>query len=137
MKQFHLLYIYYINIVDYLLNIFYVVINYEYVMLDYTLVLIVHTHMCFLYESEPSYTHTLNVMHYEKQFIENVINIMFGEGDTISMQKYIKDMNIQCELWPIPKKKEGEFHLLVASYVLDLKERKTFMQIIKGLKTLT
>jgi hypothetical protein len=76
-------------------------------------------------------------MHYEKHLIEHVINIMFGEGDIISMQKYIKDMNIQCELWPIPKKKEGEFHLLVAYYVLDLKEKKIFMQIIKGLKTLT
>jgi hypothetical protein len=49
----------------------------------------------------------------------------------------MKDMNIKCELWPIPKKKKGEFHLLVAFYVLALREKKTFMQNIKGLKTLT
>jgi hypothetical protein len=81
-KQFHFLYVYYITIVD-----FYVVINYEYVMLNYTLVLIVRIHMCFLYELGPSYTHTLNVMHYKKNLIEHVMNIMFGEGDTISVQK--------------------------------------------------
>ncbi len=86
MTQFHLLYIYYITIGDYLLIVVYVVINYEYVMLNSTLVLIVHIHMCFLYKLGP-YTHTLNVMHYKKNLIEHVMNIMFGEGDTISMQK--------------------------------------------------
>lgn len=85
----------------------------------------------------PFYTRTLNVMHYEKNLIEHVMNIMFGEGDTTSMQKYMKDVNIQCELWPIPKKKKREFHLLVASYVLALREKKKFMQNMKGFKTLT
>jgi hypothetical protein len=30
----------------------------------------------------------------------------------------MKDMNIQSGLWPIAKRKEGEFILLVAPYVL-------------------
>jgi hypothetical protein len=33
------------------------------------------------------------------------MNIMFGEGNTISMQKNMKDMNIWSGLWPIAKKK--------------------------------
>jgi hypothetical protein len=46
------------------------------------------------------------------------MNIMFGEGDTISVRKDMKDMNIWSGLWPIAKRKEGEFILLVAPYVL-------------------
>ncbi len=41
---------------------------------------------------------------------------MFGEGDTISVQKDMKDMNIWSGLWPIAKRKEGEFTLPVAPY---------------------
>jgi hypothetical protein len=46
------------------------------------------------------------------------MNIMFGKGDTISVQKDMKNMNIQNGLWPIAKRKEGEFTLLVAPHVL-------------------
>jgi hypothetical protein len=38
-------------------------------------------------------------------------------------------------LWPIAKRKEGEFTLLVAPYVLQLEEKKTFIHIIEELKT--
>ncbi len=46
-------------------------------------------------------------------------------------------MNIWSALWPIPKKKEGEFKLLATAYILDLKKKRTFIHIIEGLKTLT
>jgi hypothetical protein len=62
--------------------------------------------------------HTLDVMHHEKNLIEHVMNIMFGEGDTILVQKDMKDMNIRSGLWPIAKRKKGELILLVAPYVL-------------------
>ncbi len=52
--------------------------------------------------------HTLNVMQCEKKLIEHVVNIIFGDGDTISMQKDMKDMNIRSGWWPIAKRKEGE-----------------------------
>jgi hypothetical protein len=57
-------------------------------------------------------------MHCEKNLIEHVMNIMFGEGDIISMWKDMKDMNIRSGLWPIAKRKEGEFTLPIAPYVL-------------------
>jgi hypothetical protein len=37
---------------------------------------------------------TLDVMHCEKNLIEHVMNIMFGKGDIILLQKDMKDMNI-------------------------------------------
>jgi len=40
-------------------------------------------------------------------------------------------------LWPITKKKEGEFILPLAPYVLQLEEKQTFIHIIEGLKTPT
>ncbi len=63
------------------------------------------------------------------------MNIMFGEGDTISVWKDMKHMNIWNGLWPIAKRKEGEFTLPVAHYVLQLEEKKTFIHIIEELKT--
>jgi len=74
-------------------------------------------------------------MHCEKNLIELVMNIMFGEGDTISVWKDMKHMNIWNGLWPIAKRKEGEFTLPVAPYVLQLEEKKTFIHIIEELKT--
>jgi hypothetical protein len=62
---------------------------------------------------------------------------MFGEGDIISVWKDMKDMNIQSELWPIAKRKEGEFVLPVVPYVLQLEEKKTFIHAIEELKTPT
>jgi len=50
------------------------------------------------------------------------------------MWKDMKDMNIWSGLWPIAKRKEGEFTLLVAPYVLQLEEKKTFIHIIEELK---
>jgi hypothetical protein len=47
-------------------------------------------------------------MQCEKKLIEHVVNIIFGDGDTISMQKDMKDMNIRSGWWPIAKRKEGE-----------------------------
>ncbi len=76
-------------------------------------------------------------MHCEKHLIEHVINIMFGEGDIISMWKDMKDMNIRSGLWPIAKRLEGEYILLVAPYVLQLEEKKTLIHIIEELKTPT
>ncbi len=46
------------------------------------------------------------------------MNIMFREGDFILMWKDMKDMNIRSGLWPIANKKEGEFTLPIAPYVL-------------------
>jgi hypothetical protein len=57
-------------------------------------------------------------MHCEKNLIEHGMNIMFGEGDIISMWKDMKDMNIRSGLWPIAKRKEGEFTLPITPYVL-------------------
>lgn len=74
-------------------------------------------------------------MHFEKNLIKHVMNIMFGKGDTMLMWKDMKKMNIWSALWP--KKKEREFKLLTTSYILDLEEMRTFVHIIEGLKTLT
>jgi hypothetical protein len=76
-------------------------------------------------------------MHFEKNLIKHVMNIMFGKGDTMLMWKDMKKMNIWSALWPIPKKKEREFKLLTTSYILDLEEMRTFIHIIEGVKTLT
>ncbi len=76
-------------------------------------------------------------MHCEKNLIKHVMNIMFGEGDIISMWKDMKDMNIWNSLWPIAKRKEGEFTLPIAPYVLQLEEKKTFIHIIEKLITPT
>jgi hypothetical protein len=40
-------------------------------------------------------------------------------------------------LWPIAKRKKGEFALPVAPYVLRLEEKKTFIHTIEELKTPT
>jgi hypothetical protein len=47
----------------------------------------------------------------------------------------MKDMNIRNGLWPIVKRKEGEFTMPIAPYVLQLEEKKTFIHIIEELKT--
>jgi len=42
------------------------------------------------------------------------------------MWKDMKHMNIRSGLWPIANKKEGEFALPIAPYVLRLEEKKDF-----------
>jgi hypothetical protein len=42
--------------------------------------------------------HTLDVMHCEKNLIEHVMNIMFGEEDTVAIRKDMEGMNIRSNL---------------------------------------
>jgi hypothetical protein len=42
--------------------------------------------------------HTLDVMHCEKNLIEHLMNIMFGEKDTVAVRKDIEGVNIRSNL---------------------------------------
>jgi hypothetical protein len=131
-------------------NIFYFFFMTMYLLLFIKILLIIYIHImlfilwlilfiftCVFFTNQDFISHTLNVMHFEKNLIKHVMNIMFGKDDTMLMWKDMKKMNIWNALWPISNNKEREFKLLATSYILNLEEKRTFKQIIKGLKTLT
>ena len=77
--------------------------------------------------------HTLDVMHCEKNLIEHLMNIMFGEEVTVTVRKDMEGVNICSNLWPIPNG-NGDLDLPLAPYVMSLEDRFTFVGIIQNLK---
>ena len=62
--------------------------------------------------------HTSDVMHCEKNIIEHLMNIMFGEEDTVDVRKDMEGMNIRSNLWPTPNGNR-DLDLALAPYVMS------------------
>jgi hypothetical protein len=75
-------------------------------------------------------------MHCEKNLVEHLMNILFGEEDTVAVRRDMVAMNIRSNLWPIPMG-NGELELPPAPYVMTADERQTFVGIIQELKAPT
>jgi len=63
-------------------------------------------------------------MHCEKYLCENVLKIIFGVKDTLTIQKDFKDCGIQPHLW-LQNVMNG-FIKPIASYVLANEEKERF-----------
>ncbi len=76
--------------------------------------------------------HTLAMMHYEKNIYENLLKVIFGEKDTLVVQKDMEDIGIRLQLW-LQQVGNGSFVKPVAPYVMFDDKKKVFLHIIKNL----
>jgi hypothetical protein len=68
--------------------------------------------------------------------MRNVIKIIFGEKDTMVVHRDMEEVGIQPQLW-LQQLENGSYIKPNAPYVLTKEEKRTFLQIIKHLKTPT
>jgi hypothetical protein len=81
--------------------------------------------------------HTLDVMHCEKNIVENITKTIFGEKDTLNVRLDMKEAGIRKHLWPVQGKKPGSVILPQSSYVLTKGEREVFVDQVRSLRTPT
>jgi hypothetical protein len=80
--------------------------------------------------------HLLDAMHCQKNLCENLVRTTFGHKDSYGSCHDMQSEGIRTGLWLQPSNNRKEvFHKLEAPYVLNGRERKTVVEIIKELKT--
>jgi len=76
--------------------------------------------------------HTLVAMHHENHICENLLKIIFGEKDTLVVQKDMEDIGIWLQLW-LQQVGNGSFIKPTTPYVMFDDKKKVFLHIIKKL----
>lgn len=82
--------------------------------------------------------HELDVMHCEKNILENIVKTTFGKKDYLAIWGGMEACNIQLHLH---LRQEGlnpnKFYMLDTPYVLSSEDKAKVLWILKSLKTLT
>jgi len=77
-------------------------------------------------------------MHCEKKLYENVTKTLLGGKGSIGSKQDMKALHMRPKLWFIPSHNTREdFHMLATPYILNANEKRTVMELIKKLRTLS
>jgi len=80
--------------------------------------------------------HLLDPMHCEKNICENIVKTILGMHDSPGSRQDAQDMHIREEIWLQPAgRRENEFYMPHAPYILNPAERKEFVDIITKIRT--
>lgn len=78
----------------------------------------------------------LDAMHCEKNLCENIVKTLLGMKDSPGSRVDAEDLGIRQEIWlQPPRRRQDEYYMPRAPFVLNPNERKEFVSIISNIRT--
>lgn len=78
----------------------------------------------------------LDAMHCEKNLCENIVKTLLGMKDNPGSRVDAEDLGIRQEIWlQPPRRRQDEYYMPRAPFVLNPNERKEFVSIISNIRT--
>lgn len=79
--------------------------------------------------------YTVDVMHTEKNVVENILRTLFGEKDNMKVRLDLQNRNIRSRLWLRRMGNgDGRAYMPDATYVLSKSDQAQFLRTLKALK---
>lgn len=80
--------------------------------------------------------HTFDAMHCEKNLCKNIVKTLLGMKDSPGSREDAQELGIWEEIWlQPPRRRQDEYYMPDAPFVLKPHERKEFVEIISNIRT--